>query len=87
VYEVEDVTVKTEVEVASPSSYQLTNAPLTRLKLKRQLDDQLADPYRQHRRALNTTEALPSFPSVSKRMAVKRRLDISAPTSTLLTPL
>jgi hypothetical protein len=87
VYEVEDVTIKTEAEVASPNNYQLTNAPLTRLKRKRQLDDQLADPYRQHRQALNTTEALPLSPSVSKRTAAKRQLSISVPTSTLLTPL
>jgi hypothetical protein len=87
VYEVEGVNVKTEAEVVNPSNYQLTSAPLTRLKRKHQLDDQHADPYRQHRRGLNTTVAPPSSLSVSKRTAVKRRLDTYVPISTPLTPL
>jgi hypothetical protein len=82
VYEVEDVNVKTEAEVVNPNSYQLT-----RLKRKRQLEDQHADPYRQHLRASNITVAPPLSPSVSKRTAMKCRLDTSALTSTPLTPL
>jgi hypothetical protein len=87
VYEVEDVNIKTKAEVASPSSYQLTDAPLTRLKHKHQLDDQRADPYRQHHRASNTTVAPPSSLSVSKRTAAKCWLGISTPTLTHLIPL
>jgi hypothetical protein len=45
VYAVEDANVKTEAEVADPSSYLINDTPLTRLKHKRQLDDQSANPY------------------------------------------
>jgi hypothetical protein len=87
VYEVEDVNVKTEGEVADPSSYLMVDAPLTRLKHKRQLDEQHTNPYRQHLRASNITVAPPSSLSISKRMAVRHRLGISTPTLTPLTPL
>jgi hypothetical protein len=77
VYAVEDVNIKTEAEVVNPSSYLMLGAPLTCLKHKRQLDDQLADPHHQYRRVLNITEALPSSHSTYKKMAVKHRRIIS----------
>jgi hypothetical protein len=87
VYEVEGVNVKTEAEVVNPTNYQLINAPLTRLKRKRQLEDQHADLHHQHCWASNTIEAPPSFLSTSKKTARRRRPGISAPTLTCLTPL
>jgi hypothetical protein len=87
VYKVEDVSVKTEAEVVNPNDYLMLDAPLTHLKHKQRLDDQYANPYRQHRRASNTTEALPSSLSVSKRTAAKRQLGTSKPTLMHLTPL
>jgi hypothetical protein len=87
VYKVEDVNIKTEAEVANPSSYLTLDAPLTRLKHQLQLDDQHADPYRQHRRASNTTKAPLTSRSVSKKTAVKHQHVISERTSMCLTPL
>jgi hypothetical protein len=80
VYEVEDIAIKTEAEVVSPNNYRLTNAPLTRLKRKRQLDDQHTDPHCQHRRASNTTEVPHLSPSVSRRTAAKLQPVTSAVT-------
>jgi hypothetical protein len=87
VYEVEGVSVKTEAEAVNPNSYLTLSAPLTHRKLKLLLDDQHTDPYHQHRWASNTTEALHSSLSASKRMAVKHRHVTSGPTSMRLTPL
>jgi hypothetical protein len=87
VYEVEDVNIKTEAEVVDPNNYLLTNAPVTHLKRKRQLDDQHADPYCQHLQASNITVAPRSSLSASKRTAVSRQLSTSVPTLTYLTPL
>jgi hypothetical protein len=87
VYEVEDVSVKTKAEVVNPNSYLMLDAPLTHLKRKHLLDDQHADPYRQHRWASNTTEAPRTFHSASKRMAMKYWCVTSGHTSTCLTPL
>jgi hypothetical protein len=87
VYAVEDISVKTEAEVVNPNNYLMLDAPLTRLKRKRQLDDQLADPYRRLCRASNITEAPPSSLSKSKRTAARRQLNTFEPSSTCLTPL
>jgi hypothetical protein len=89
VYEAVEVTVGVKAEVVDLDKYQMLDAPLTRHKRRLlEIDDaQLQDPYRQHRRASNTTEALPLSPSVSKTTAAKRRRGISGPISTLLTPL
>jgi hypothetical protein len=70
---VEDVSVKTEVEVVDPNSYLTLNAPLTRHKRKRLLDDQPTDPHRQRRRVSSTIAALPLSLSASKRMAITHR--------------
>jgi hypothetical protein len=81
VYEVEDTKVKTEAEVVDPSSYLTSNTPLTRLKRKRQLDNQSDDPYHQHHRASNIIEAPHSSLSASKRTAMKHRRITSRLTS------
>jgi hypothetical protein len=85
VYEAGEVSVEVKAEVVDPDHYLMLDAPLTRSK--RKAVDQLDDPYRQHRRALSTTVAPPTSPSISKRTAVKYRPVISAPISTPLTPL
>jgi hypothetical protein len=87
VYAVEDVSVKTEVEVTNPSSYLTIDAPLTWLKRKHQLDDQSVNPYCQHHQASNTTEAPPLSHSVSKRTVGKHRCIISELTSMPQIPL
>jgi hypothetical protein len=43
VYVAEEVNIKTEAKVVDPSSYLMLNAPLTHLKCKCQLDNQLID--------------------------------------------
>jgi hypothetical protein len=87
VYEVEDVSVKTEAEVVNPNNYQTLDAPLTHLKRKHLLDDQYADPYRRHCRASNIIEAPHTSRSVSKRTAVKYRRITSGHTLMRPTPL
>jgi hypothetical protein len=86
VYEAEEVIAGVKVEVVDPGKYQMLDAPLTRHKRRiREIEDaQLQDPYRQHRRASNTTEAPLTSHSVSKTTAAKRRRGISGP---ILTPL
>jgi hypothetical protein len=84
---VEDINVKTEAEVVNPSSYQSLNVLLTRLKRKRQLDDQHANPYRHHHWASNITGVPPSFPSTSKKTATKCQRVTSTLTSMPQTPL
>jgi hypothetical protein len=79
VYATEEVGAEVKAEVTDPSKYLMPDAPLTCSHLKNV--SQLDDPLCRHRRALSITEALPSSLSVSKRMAVKRRLAISGHTS------
>jgi hypothetical protein len=80
---------RTHFRACTPCKYQMLDVPLTRCK--RQLleteDAQLQDPYRQHRRASNITEAPHTFHSTSKKTAAKCWRGISRPISTLLTPL
>jgi hypothetical protein len=85
VYEAEEVRTEVKVEVVDPTRYLMLDAPLTRSKHK--AIDQLEDPYRQHRRALSTTVAPHSSPSVSKKMAMRHRPTTSGPISTPLTLL
>jgi hypothetical protein len=87
VYEVGEVNAEVKVEVVDPGKYQMLDVPLTRHKRRlREIEDaQLQDPYRQHRRASNTTGAPPTFHSAFKTTAVKRRRGISGPISTPLT--
>jgi hypothetical protein len=87
VYTVEDVSVKTEVEVVNPNNYLMLSTPLTRHQHKRLLDDQLADQHHQHQRASNIIEAPLSSLSTSRRTATKCRRVTSALTSMPQTPL
>jgi hypothetical protein len=87
VYEAVEVTVGVKAEVVDPDKYQMLDVPLTRHKRRiREIEDaQLQDPYRQHRRALNTIGVPPLSHSASKTTAMKRQRGISGPISTPLT--
>jgi hypothetical protein len=87
VYAVEDISVKTEVEVVNPNNYLTLDALLTCHKRKRLLDDQSTDLYCRYQRASNVTEAPPSSLSASKRTVTKHLRITSAPTSTPQIPL
>jgi hypothetical protein len=69
VYEAEEVQTEVKVEVVDPGKYQMLVAPLMHSKHK--AVDQLDNSHHQHRRASSITEALHSFPSASKKMAMK----------------
>jgi hypothetical protein len=78
VYTVEDISIKTEAEVANPSSYLMLDTPLTHLKHKCQLEGQHADPYCQHHQALNTTKALLTSLSTSEMTTVVKHQHITS---------
>jgi hypothetical protein len=86
VYATEEVSAAVKAKVTDPSKYLMSDAPLTRSKLKSVC--QLDDPHRRHRRASSITEALPSSLSASATStAVKHRRVISELTLTPQTPL
>jgi hypothetical protein len=85
VYELEEVNAEVKAEVADPSQYLNLDAPLTRSKHKRA--DQLGDQYRRYRQASSITEAPLSFPSASKKTAMKCQRTTSALTSMPQIPL
>jgi hypothetical protein len=89
VYEAVEAIAEVKAEVVDPGKYQTLDAPLTRHKRRilETEDAQLQDPYRQHRRASNITEAPLSSHSVSKTTAAKRRRGISGPISTPPIPM
>jgi hypothetical protein len=80
VYEEQEVNDKVKTEVVDPAQYQMLAAPLTCNKCK--AVDHLDDPHCRHRQALSITEVPPSYPSASKKTAVKHWRVTSGLTST-----
>jgi hypothetical protein len=78
-YKEQEVSSEVKTEVVDPAQYQMLASPLTHNK--RKAVDQLDDPHHRHRWALSITEAPPSYPSASKKTAVKYRRVTSGLTS------